>query len=97
MPEQDPPETIAFREEHARLNGRPEPRPAPRLTPRPTFDPEATERMEGLVRDLRARLDEEDRAQRRTLPLAWSATLVLALGLLCGLVAWIAYLYFTAR
>jgi hypothetical protein len=75
---------------------RPEPRPAPRLPERPAvFDPEATERMETLVADLAEKLAEADRAQRRTLPLAWSAVIALALIVVCGLLAWIAYLYFT--
>lgn len=94
--DEDTPETLEFRRQHARLTGRAAPRPAPRLASRPAvFDPDATERMENLISDLAAMISEADREPERTLPLAWSATLLLALVALCGLVGWVAYLYFT--
>lgn len=95
--EADPPEVLRFRSEHAALNrtGNPPPRPAPRL---PEGD-EPTIQMDHLVAQLRSRLAEEDwettRLQRRTLPLAGTATVVLVVLILALLLGWLGYLAIT--
>lgn len=91
MPDADTPEALAFRDEHARLNGRPTPRPAPRIPV--GYDPDATVTMN--LADIRAALAAGVAAEKPRRGLAWTATLVLVVLILASLVAWVSYLYFT--